>query len=119
MKHWISITILVTSTLISGCGIFSKAKPNGLSSDKSINTQMTAQNRDADETIILQKLEFVQGVSSVTVERLAAKNQCSSKLGAGQITPKGPTEIYRVSCDDGRVFMAKCELRQCQPMLSK
>lgn len=119
MKHRILVATIVTSTLISGCGLLSKAKPSTVIADKSIKAQMDTQNRDAGETIIVQKLDFNQGVSSVTVERLAIQNQCISKQGAGQVTPKGPTEIYRVSCDDGRVFMAKCELRQCKPMTLK
>lgn len=119
MKHWILVTTIITSTLISGCGLFSKAKPSDAAVDKSVKTQSDAKSTNTGETTILQRLDFNQGVSSVTVERLALQNQCISKQGAGQVTPKGPTEIYRVSCDDGRVFMAKCELRQCKPMTSQ
>ena len=119
MKHRILVATIVTSTLISGCGLFSTAKPNELGADKSIKSQIDTQTQSADETTILQKIDFNPGVSSVTVERLAKQNQCKSKQGAGQITPKGPTEVYRVSCDDGRIFMAKCELRQCKSMTLK
>jgi hypothetical protein len=26
--------------------------------------------------------------------------------------------VYRMACEDGRVFLARCELRQCKPMRS-
>lgn len=119
MKRCILITILVTSALISGCGLFSKSKTNSEAEHKSTKTQIDTQNRNAGETTVLQQLDFNPGVSSVTVERLAAQNQCASKQGAGLVGPKGPSEIYKVDCNDGRVFMVKCELRQCQPMMAK
>ena len=119
MKHGILITTIVTTALISGCGLFSRSKPSGDAERNSIKTQKDKQYRNTGETTPLQTTDFNQGVSSVTVERLAAQNQCTSKQGAALATPKGPTEVYKVSCDDGRVFMAKCELRQCQPMMAK
>lgn len=64
----------------------------------------------------LQTVEFTTGVSSVTVEKLAQKNNCSGGKGAGLLTAQGPVEIYRMRCDEGGAFMARCELRQCQPM---
>jgi len=66
--------------------------------------------------ISIEKVEFQAGVSSITVERLAKKYGCEGGAGAGRITGKGPIEMYRMSCDNGRAFLAKCELRQCQPM---
>lgn len=108
---------VMTSALISGCSLFSKV--NSDTAGKPLKTQVATQNRVDNEDPLVQKIEFRTGVSSVTVERLALQSQCTSKQGAGQITPKAPVEVYRVNCDDGRVFMAKCELRQCQNMLSK
>lgn len=57
-------------------------------------------------------VEFTPGVSSATVERLAKQLGCDGR-GAGLITPKGPIEMYRMACHDGRTILAKCELRQC------
>lgn len=66
--------------------------------------------------ILIETVEFQAGVSSITVERLAKKYGCEGGAGAGRITGKGPLEMYRMSCDNGRAFLAKCELRQCQPL---
>jgi len=64
----------------------------------------------------IEKVEFRAGVSSATVENLAKQAGCHGGLGAGLLSLPGPVEIYRMSCDDGRVFVARCELRQCRPM---
>jgi hypothetical protein len=32
------------------------------------------------------------------------------------ITESGSIEKYRVNCEDGSTFMARCELRQCAPL---
>jgi hypothetical protein len=64
----------------------------------------------------IQKVEFRPGVSSATVEQLARFESCRGGYGAGLLTQSGPVEIYRMACDNGKVFMAKCELRQCKQM---
>ena len=61
----------------------------------------------------IEKIPFELGVSSNTIERMAKQNSCQSQKGAGIIFKKGPIEVYRVSCEDGRELMARCELRQC------
>lgn len=61
----------------------------------------------------IQLVEFVLGVSSATVERLAKNQSCLGGNGAGLMSPKGSRELYKMQCSDGRVLMAKCELRQC------
>ncbi|GAB3543990.1 hypothetical protein GCM10027343_18490 [Noviherbaspirillum agri] len=71
--------------------------------------------RDATGIVEVQKIEFQYGISSVTVERLARRFACNG-AGAGLITEKGPVEVYRMQCDNGTTFLAKCELRQCRPM---
>lgn len=119
MNHRILLITVITSALISGCGLLTKIKSGNDTASTSAQTSKLAQGNTANDQPVLQKIEFKTGVSSVTVEKLALQNQCTSQLGAAQITPKAPTEVYRVSCDDGRVFMAKCELRQCQTMMSK
>jgi hypothetical protein len=67
------------------------------------------------ETIEL--VPFRAGVSSVTVEKMARDMaQCTGGMGAGLVSEPGPVEVYRMVCDNGSVFMARCEMRQCQPM---
>ena len=119
MKHRILIVTVITSALISGCGLFTKTKPASEAATKPAQTQLLAQGLADNANPVVQKIEFKTGISSVTVEKLAIQSQCTSRQGAAQITPKAPVEVYRVNCDDGRVFMAKCELRQCQTMMSK
>jgi len=64
----------------------------------------------------IEKLPFHTGVSSATVERMAREQACLGGLGAGLVTPAGPVEVYRMQCDNGKTFMARCELRQCRGM---
>ena len=64
----------------------------------------------------IEKVEFRAGVSSATVEHLAKQAGCHGGLGAGLLSLPGPVEIYRMACDNGKVFIARCELRQCRPM---
>jgi hypothetical protein len=66
--------------------------------------------------VAIERIPFRAGVSSVTVEKMAQRQQCSGGVGAGLVTEPGPVEVYRVRCDDGKVFMARCELRQCRQM---
>jgi len=64
----------------------------------------------------IEKVEFRAGVSSATVENLAKQAGCHGGLGAGLLSAPGPVEIYRMTCEDRRVFVARCELRQCRAM---
>lgn len=64
----------------------------------------------------IQTIPFQAGVSSMTVEKLAQKYGCSGRKGAARITDQGPVEVYRMACDDERVLLVKCELRQCKMM---
>jgi len=70
---------------------------------------------DANGTPI-EKLPFRLGISSNTVEKLAKQQACTGGQGAGLVTDPGPVEVYRMQCDNGKVFMARCELRQCRQM---
>ncbi len=70
---------------------------------------------DADGTPI-QTLPFRLGVSSATVEKMAKQQACTGGQGAALVTEAGPVEVYRMQCNDGKVFMARCELRQCRQM---
>ena len=60
-----------------------------------------------------ERVPFRAGVSTVTVEKMAQGLGCVGGQGAGLMTPQGPVEIYRMTCESGQVYMAKCELRQC------
>ncbi|MFK3736355.1 hypothetical protein [Massilia sp. TN1-12] len=64
----------------------------------------------------IQKIPFRTGVSSATVEKMARQQACTGGQGAGLVTEPGPVEVYRMVCDGGKVFMARCELRQCRQM---
>lgn len=70
--------------------------------------------KTTNSTVKIERVPFELGVSSVTVERIAKQNSCQSKLGAGLLFKKGPIEVYRVECDDGREIKARCEMRQCE-----
>jgi hypothetical protein len=70
---------------------------------------------DADGTPI-QTLPFRLGVSSSTVEKMARQQSCTGGQGAALVTDQGPVEVYRMQCDNGKVFMARCEMRQCRQM---
>ncbi len=39
---------------------------------------------------------------------------CVGGQGAGLMTPQGPVEVYRMVCESGQVYMARCEMRQCR-----
>jgi hypothetical protein len=105
--------LMPLAALLGGCAWFhqpmpparavapASARPVGLS--------------DADGTPI-QKLPFRLGVSSNTVEKMARQQACTGGQGAGLVTEPGPVEVYRMQCNNGKVFMARCELRQCRQM---
>ncbi|HTD05330.1 DUF2846 domain-containing protein [Undibacterium sp.] len=73
-------------------------------------------DQNIEDLAEIEKVPFRAGVSSATVERLAKQHSCAGDQGAGLLTPPGPVEVYRVSCDQGSAFMARCELRQCKAM---
>lgn len=62
----------------------------------------------------IEKVAFRQGVSSATVERLARDAGCQDGPGAGLVSEPGPVEMYRMVCGSGKVYLARCELRQCR-----
>ena len=64
----------------------------------------------------MARIPFRAGVSTVTVENMAKAVGCVGGQGAGLITPQGPVETYQMVCADRRVFMAKCEFRQCKAL---
>ena len=74
----------------------------------------------ADAQPGVETIPFRMGVSSATVEKMAKQQGCTGGQGAGLITQPGPVEVYRMRCESGalsgKVFMARCELRQCRRM---
>ena len=124
MKRLSSILIVTSVVLLAAC---SQLPLNGAVSEsgEKANASMVERKsgriggvriQDAAGSAVLQKVEFRPGVSSTTVERLARHSACTGGKGAGLITEKGPIEVYRMQCDNGASFLARCELRQCQPM---
>ena len=65
-----------------------------------------------------ERIPFRAGVSTVTIEKMAQALGCVGGQGAGLMTPQGPVEVYRMVCESGQVYMAKCELRQCHTISS-
>jgi hypothetical protein len=110
-----SISIALLSLfLVSACSTKKKASTEMVEVKKIKKTtaQLTVREENAD--VPIETIPFTIGVSSTTVERLAKQQSCESKLGAGLLFSDGPRERYRVSCEDGRVLLAVCELRQCR-----
>lgn len=131
MKHSLPLLSLVAAialTGLTGCSTFfpsaakdasqagpaSSAQPNRQARPDAGGNRVQVQ--DEAGTVIVQKVEFKSGVSSATVERLAKEHGCVGSGGAGLMTEKGPVEVYRMQCESGKVFLARCELRQCRPM---
>ena len=116
MKRFLLIAVLLASASLIGC------KSVSLNTAEKMNTRTSPAPaerlvvNDGAGDVVVQKVEFRSGVSSATVERLARNAGCNGKTGAGLITEKGPVEVYRMTCDNGTVFMAQCSLRQCKPM---
>jgi hypothetical protein len=94
-----------------------------LNACKSINlkepVKANLSSQSTEEKVVIEKIQNNPGVSSTTVERLAIKNQCEPIELVNLLTPRGPVEIYRATCSNGKIIMARCELRQCTIMPSK
>lgn len=107
MKPWF-VPIAACALLASGCAMFKGGEVAAV-------PVPAAAPGDAGGAAI-ERVPFVSGRSSATVERMAKLEGCTGGLGAGLVTPAGPVEIYRMMCENGKTFMARCELRQCAPM---
>lgn len=103
---------LVAVAALGGCAMF-KSKPAEPVAAEA--PQRPAGAADADG-VQIERIPYRVGVSSSTVEQLARQYACASTQGAGLVTEEGPVEVYRMQCADGKVFMARCELRQCRKM---
>lgn len=89
----------------------SQPRPDVAVTQTVADTNLTA---PATGSMNIERVPFELGVSSVTVERMAKQNNCQSAKGAGLLHKKGPVEVYRVMCTDGREIKARCEMRQCE-----
>ena len=106
--------MMFLAVLLGGCSVFHKSPPASAPAASAAPAR-PAGPVDADGTPI-QTLPFRLGVSSATVEKMARQQSCTGGQGAGLVTETGPVEVYRMQCADGKVFMARCELRQCRAM---
>jgi hypothetical protein len=106
--------LMFLAALLGGCSHF---RPNTSPAPAAASAEPAgaAGLVDANGTPI-EKLPFRLGVSSNTVEKMGRQQACTSGQGAGLVTGAGPVEVYRMQCDNGKVFMARCELRQCRQM---
>jgi len=100
---------LLVPVLLGGCGMFG-APPLAVEAPR----QSVAPA--GPEVVPIERVPHRVGVSSSTVESLARQHACTSPQGAGLLTEEGPVEVYRMQCADEKVFMARCELRQCRKM---
>ncbi|THC44469.1 hypothetical protein [Massilia sp. Mn16-1_5] len=106
-----ALLALVVASLLGGCSMFRAQAPAAPVAPK---PAPAAGLVDANG-VPIERVPYRIGVSSVTVEQLARQHACVGQ-GAGLITEPGPVEVYRLQCSDGKVFMARCELRQCRKM---
>ena len=117
------LVILLAGLLLNGC-YGSRSRVTGLdqaraavpAKPRAVQLASDGTPEVKSEGVVIEKLAFRAGKSSATVEKMAKKQACSGGVGAGLVTSPGPVEVYRMVCDNGKVFLAKCELRQCKPM---
>ncbi|MBZ2209901.1 hypothetical protein [Massilia soli] len=107
------IVLTMCALLASGCSMFKGAPV----AEKPMTPRVVPAPPLVDANgAPIERLPFVPGRSSVTVERMAKQKGCTGGLGAGLVTPEGPVEVYRMRCQEGKTFMARCDLRQCKAM---
>lgn len=107
-----ALLALVVATALGGCSMFRSPLPGAPLA--ALPVKAAPQLVDASG-VPIERVPYRVGVSSVTVEQLARQHACVGQ-GAGLVTEPGPVEVYRLQCSDGKVFMARCELRQCRKM---
>ena len=114
MKH----ALLLVAVLLGGCTLF-KGRTEPAAAPVAAAKPAAPGLVDPNGTPI-ERVPFRTGVSSATVEKMAKQQGCTSGQGAGLVTEAGPVEVYRMRCEDGamrgKIFMARCELRQCVKM---
>ncbi|MGH8855301.1 MAG: hypothetical protein ACREWI_13600 [Telluria sp.] len=105
---------VLVAVLLGGCTLF-KSKMEPARAPVAAVKPAPPALLDANGTAI-ERVPFRMGVSSSTVEKMAKQQGCTGGQGAGLVTEAGPVEVYRMRCENGKVFMARCELRQCVKM---
>ena len=115
------LLVLLPVLLLNGCSGWPVKEDQALQGVAKSNKAAPALAADGSprvsiDGVEIEKVAFRAGISSATVENLAKRQACRGGLGASLITERGPVEVYRMVCDNGTVFLAKCELRQCSPM---
>lgn len=116
-----SLVLLLSALLLNACASYTCRRIDPQADAAAAARQAPARAADGTARVLIdgveiEKVPFRPGVSSATVEQLAKRQACTGGAGAGLLTPPGPVEVYRMACDNGKVFMARCELRQCKPM---
>jgi hypothetical protein len=110
MKH----ALVLLAVLLGGCTLF-EGKVEPARAPMAAVKPASPGLEDPNGTPI-ERVPFRIGVSSATVEKMAKQQGCASGQGAGLVTEPGPVEVYRMRCENGKVFIARCELRQCVKM---
>lgn len=119
MKLGTTVLLALFAVGLIGCKSTGKSAAARTASGQSVvkTEQVHLQPPGAGNSqLAVQQVPFQIATSSVTVERMAQKVGCVGGKGASLVTDKGPVEVYKMQCDNGKVFLAKCELRQCTPM---
>ena len=110
-----ALLALVVASLLGGCSMFRSPAHGSAPAPAAAPASRPAAGLVDAHGVPIERVPYRIGVSSVTVEQLAREHACVGQ-GAGLITEPGPVEVYRLQCSDGKVFMARCELRQCRKM---
>ena len=115
MRYALRYALVLAAVLLSACsGLKTSMAP--LPAEPAQPVAANAEANDGVNEGAIERVPFKIGVSSATVEALAKEQACLGVQGAGLMTAPGPVEVYRMQCDNGKVFMARCELRQCKRM---
>jgi hypothetical protein len=105
------LALVVASRLLGGCSVqVDSRRPAPRARRGQRGAAAGRRQRRADRADAVSRRR-VHG----TVEQLA-RAACLRRAGRRPDHRAGPVEVYRMQCDDGKVFMARCELRQCRKM---
>jgi hypothetical protein len=104
--------LMACALVLGGCSMFKRQQ---VAPPAPVTAPAAPQLVD-ENGVAIERIPFKAGVSSATVERMAKLQGCTGGAGAGLVTEPGPVEVYRMLCENGKVFKARCELRQCKPM---
>lgn len=110
------LTALLCVLSLAGCSAVHRVRPAAAPAAPAPLHSAPAPGLTAGDGAPIERIPFHTGVSSATIERMARDQACAGGPGAGLITEPGPVEVYRMQCADGKVFMARCEMRQCRQM---